>query len=402
MKLTKLSQFLLAFYPDYILSNVHFYLTNLIENRVRQGNARLCISLPPRHGKSKIVSLGMPLWLYSIRPKSNILQVSYGANLSASFGAEIRAIMSSTLYEACFNSEDSGPSGDSESGAQWQTKAGGTYKAVGIGGSITGFGADVIIIDDIVKNRQTAHSEAFKRQIREGFGPTIFTRLLPGGSVIVLNTRWTNDDLIGMLTHELQGWEYINFKAISEEDDPLGRPPGTALFPEMYPLESLLERKNSMSSYDWLCLYQGTPPDSTQYLDLRDTVKGSIGTDLLWYNSILLTYNKAGHICTVTSVETMAELLNKLLQNEVHYTTLITNNKSCTNNLAFNILSNAGLHVTYQPPIDGYSTTNRPLYLPLEYHSNLQVIGAAQYLDSILRANQVVTNRFRQATIVQR
>ena len=400
MKLTKLSQFLLAFYPEYLLSNVHLYLTNIIENRLRQGNARLCISVPPRHGKSKIVSAGMPLWLYSIRPESQILQVSYGANLSASFGAEVRAHMSSHMYKSYF--PNSVPTGEGESGAQWQTKAGGTYKGVGIGGSITGFGADVIIIDDIVKNRQTAHSEAFKRQIREGFGPTLFTRLLPGGSVIVLNTRWTNDDLIGMLTHELQGWEYINLKAISEGDDPLGRPPGTALFPEMYPLESLLERKNSMSSYDWLCLYQGTPPDSTQYLDLKETVKGSIGTNLLWYNSILVTYNKEGHICTVTSVETMADLLNKLVQNDVPYTTLITNNKSCTNNLASNILSNAGLHVKYQPPIDGYSTTSRPLYLPIEYHSNLQVIGAAQYLDSILRANQVMTNRFRQATIVKR
>lgn len=400
MKLTKISQFLLAFYPEYILSDVHLYLTNMLEKKLRQGNARLCISVPPRHGKSKIVSAGMPLWLYSIRPESQIIQVSYGANLSASFGAEVRAHMSSHLYKSYF--PDSAPTGDSESGAQWQTQAGGTYKGVGIGGSITGFGADVIIIDDIVKNRQTAHSEAFKRQIREGFGPTLFTRLLPGGSVIVLNTRWTNDDLIGMLTHELQGWEYINLKAISDGNDPLNRPPGNALFPEMYPLESLLERKNSMSYYDWECLYQGTPPDSTQYLDIKETVMGTIGTDLLWYNNILLTYNKAGHICDITSVDTMADLLNKLVQDDIPYTTLITNNKSANNNLASSILSNAGLQVTYQPPIDGYSNTNRPLYLPIEYHSNLQVIGAAQYLDSILRANKVNTNRFRGATIVRR
>lgn len=400
MKLTKISQFLLAFYPEYILSDVHLYLTNMLEKKLRQGNARLCISVPPRHGKSKIVSAGMPLWLYSIRPESQIIQVSYGANLSASFGAEVRAHMSSHLYKSYF--PDSAPTGDSESGAQWQTQAGGTYKGVGIGGSITGFGADVIIIDDIVKNRQTAHSEAFKRQIREGFGPTLFTRLLPGGSVIVLNTRWTNDDLIGMLTHELQGWEYINLKAISDGNDPLNRPPGNALFPEMYPLESLLERKNSMSYYDWECLYQGTPPDSTQYLDIKETVMGTIGTDLLWYNNILLTYNKAGHICDITSVYTMADLLNKLVQDDIPYTTLITNNKSANNNLASSILSNAGLQVTYQPPIDGYSNTNRPLYLPIEYHSNLQVIGAAQYLDSILRANKVNTNRFRGATIVRR
>ena len=217
MKLTKISHFLLAFKPDYILSNVHRYLSDLIEDRLSKGNARLCISLPPRHGKSELVSRVMPLWLYSRYPQAQVIQVSYGANLSSDFGSEVRASMSSPLYTSYF--PDSAPTGDGESGAQWQTRAKGTYKGVGIGGSITGFGADVIIIDDIVKNRQTAHSPAFKRQIREGFGPTLFTRLLPGGSIIVLNTRWTNDDLIGMLTLELDGWEYINLKAIAEDDE---------------------------------------------------------------------------------------------------------------------------------------------------------------------------------------
>ena len=400
MKLTKISHFLLAFKPDYILSNVHRYLSNLIEDRLSKGNARLCISLPPRHGKSELVSRVMPLWLYSRYPQAQVIQVSYGANLSSDFGSEVRASMTSPLYTSYF--PDSAPTGDGESGAQWQTRSKGTYKGVGIGGSITGFGADVIIIDDIVKNRQTAHSPAFKRQIREGFGPTLFTRLLPGGSIIVLNTRWTNDDLIGMLTLELDGWEYINLKAIAEDDDPLGRAPGEALFPEMYPLDSLLERKRTMAPYDWLCLYQGTPPDSTQYLDIRETVMGSTGTSLLWFNNILATYNKKGHICEVTTADTITDLLEYLTNVSLNYTTLISNNLVSNNKLAVTILGQSGLKVTYQPQLEGYSPTSRPLYLPTEYHNNLQVIGAAQYLDSIMATRMSQGDRFKYSIISSR
>lgn len=397
MKLTKISHFLLAFKPDYILSNVHRYLSDLIEDRLIKGNARLCISLPPRHGKSELVSRVMPLWLYSRNPKAQVIQVSYGANLSSDFGSEVRASMSRPLYTYYF--PDSAPTGDGESGAQWQTRSKGTYKGVGIGGSITGFGADVIIIDDIVKNRQTAHSPAFKRQIRDGFGPTLFTRLLPGGSVIVLNTRWTNDDLIGMLTQELEGWEYINLKAIAEDDDPLGRAPGEALFPEMYPIHSLLERKRTMAPYDWLCLYQGTPPDSTQYLDIRETVMGSTGTSLLWFNNILATYNKLGHICEVTTADTITDLIEYLTNVPLNYATLISNNQVSNNKLAVTILGQSGLKVTYQPQLEGYSPTSRPLYLPTEYHNNLQVIGAAQYLDSLMATYINQGDRFKSAML---
>ena len=397
MRLTKISHFLLAFKPEYILSDAHRYLSDLIEDRLIKGNARLCISLPPRHGKSELVSRVMPLWLYSRNPEAQVIQVSYGANLSSDFGSEVRASMSSPLYTYYF--PDSTPTGDGESGAQWQTRAKGTYKGVGIGGSITGFGADAIIIDDIVKNRQTAHSPAFKRQIRDGFGPTLFTRLLPGGSVIVLNTRWTNDDLIGMLTQELEGWEYINLKAIAEGDDPLGRGPGEALFPEMYPIDSLLERKRTMATYDWLCLYQGTPPDSTQYLDLRETVKGYTGTSLLWFNNILATYNKLGHICGVTTADTITDLLEYLTNSPLEYTTLVSNNQVSNNNLAIQIIGQSGIKVTYQPQLEGYSPTSRPLYLPTEYHNNLQVIGAAQYLDSIMVTNASHGNRFKYARV---
>lgn len=397
MKLTKISHFLLAFKPEYILSDVHRYLSDLIEDRLIKGNARLCISLPPRHGKSELVSRVMPLWLYSRNPKAQVIQVSYGANLSSDFGSEVRASMSNPLYTYYF--PDSAPTGDGESGAQWQTRSKGTYKGVGIGGSITGFGADVIIIDDIVKNRQTAHSPAFKRQIRDGFGPTLFTRLLPGGSVIVLNTRWTNDDLIGMLTQELEGWEYINLKAIAEDDDPLGRAPGEALFPEMYPIHSLLERKRTMAPYDWLCLYQGTPPDSTQYLDIRETVIGSTGTSLLWFNNILATYNKLGHICEVTTADTITDLIGYLTNVPLNYTTLISNNLVSNNKLAVTILGQSGLKVTYQPQLEGYSPTSRPLYLPTEYHNNLQVIGAAQYLDSLMATYINQGDRFKSAIL---
>ena len=401
MQLNHISQFLVAFRENYILSRVHIYLSNLLEDRLSKGGARLCVSMPPRIGKSELTSRTMPAWFFSKRPQAQVIQISYGSDLASDFGSAVRATMSHPMYSAMFPL--STPTGEGESGTQWKTRAKGTYKGVGIGGSITGFGADLIIIDDIVKNRQTAHSPASKRLIREGFGPTIFTRLLPGGSIVVVNTRWTNDDLIGMLTQELEGWEYINLKAIADSFDPLGRECGEALFPEMYPIEALLEIKSTMSSYDWQCLYQGTPPDSTEYLDIRETVKGSVGTSLVWFNNLLASYNNQGHICSVAEVDTISELIEYLVNSDQDFTSLVSNNSVANNRLASKILSQYGLTVTYQQQLEGYSTSNRPLYIPIEYHSNFQVIGIAQYLDSILVVQQRPhSNRFGPSKFIYR
>lgn len=285
-KIGSLLEFILATTPGYIASPLHVYLCEKIEAAVNQGDARLCISIPPRHGKSEIISKALPAYYLSKHPESQIMEICYGSDLAADFGARVRELMNSDLYKWLYPA--SVPTGEGKAGNKWMTVSGGLYKGVGIGGSITGFGADLMVIDDIVKNRKEAHSPAFKKQVREFFGSTLFSRILPGGSVIILMTRWTADDLVGMVTSEL-GWEYINLPAICTdiEADPLSRKLGEALFPQFYPVPRLEEIRQSCNEYDWLSLYQGTPPDSAANFNFTHTLPGCTPSEAVWMDDYL-------------------------------------------------------------------------------------------------------------------
>ena len=305
-----LLNFIKATKPDYQCTQLHQFLCDRIQRAVLKGNARLAISIPPRHGKSEIISKALPAWYYGHKPNAQVMEICYGSDLASDFGADVRSLMSSPLYSCLY--PNSVPTGDGKSGSKWRTQADGRYKGVGVGGSITGFGADLMVIDDIVKNRRDAHSPAFKKLVREFFGSTLFSRILPGGSVIILMTRWTADDLVGIVTQEL-GWEYINLPALCLDpySDPLGRQEGEALFPEFYPVERLLEIKESCTQYDWLSLYQGTPPDSISSHQLFITPQGYPPSTAVWYNGTLALFH-SNHCTHIRDCDTLNELTTLL------------------------------------------------------------------------------------------
>ena len=234
------------------------------------------------------------------------MEICNGADLATEFGGDVRAMMSTPLYATLF--PDSVPTGQGTAGGKWKTSAGGKYKGEGVDGSFTGFGANLLIVDDIVKNRKQAHSPTFQKGTRDTFGSTIFTRLLPESHVIILNTRWTSQDLIGFAAGEL-GFKYINLPAIALDDqpDPLGRNPGEALCPERYPLEALREIQGTMTPYDWLSLYQGQPPDEVKITDFGTTPLGTLPKVGVWYSERVLLF--ADNACTdMGAAETLSEL----------------------------------------------------------------------------------------------
>ncbi len=168
------------------------------------------------------------------------------------------------------------------------TTEGGGVTAAGVGGIITGRGADYLFIDDYIKNAEAALSETQKEKDWEWFKSTAYTRLEPNGSIIILATRWAQDDLIGRCLTEMpeENWELINLPALAEQNDPLGREEGEALWPERYPREVLLRTKAALGNYWWQAMYQQNPLPSMSGADLGDKLRIIREGDLPHYSNL--------------------------------------------------------------------------------------------------------------------
>lgn len=221
---------------------------------------RLIVTEPPRHGKSELISRYFPAWYLGIFPDERIILTSYEADFAASWGRKAR----DTVEE--FGGELFGirVRQDSSAANRWDIEghSGGMVTA-GAGGPITGRGGNVIIIDDPFKNAEEANSKRIRDKVWEWYQSTLYTRLEPGGAIIIVMTRWHEDDLVGRLLNpeygEVEDWEIINLPAVAEEGDVLGREPGEALWPERYDLAELKRIKKTVGSYWWNALYQQKP-----------------------------------------------------------------------------------------------------------------------------------------------
>lgn len=211
--------------------------------------------MPPRHGKSELTSHWFPVWYLDHFPDRNIILTSYEADFASNWGRRVRnSILEHSDQLRVRISEDSAAAN------RWVTTEGGGMVTAGIGGPITGRGAHVLIIDDPVKNAEEAHSKTYRDRAWEWFISTAYTRLEPGGSVIIVMTRWHEDDLVGrVLSMTDEVWEEVKLPAIAEENDPIGRKPGEALWPERYDENELKRIKNTVGSYVWNALYQQKP-----------------------------------------------------------------------------------------------------------------------------------------------
>lgn len=212
---------------------------------------RLMIFMPPRHGKSMLASQFFPAWYMGRNPDKYLIQATYGQELADDFGRKVRDQLRDPLHRKMFPGCELRD--DSQAVRRFHTAAGGTYFAVGVGGPITGRGAHLLLIDDPIRNQEDAESETFRRKLKDWYGSTAYTRLMPGGAVVVIQTRWHEDDLAGWLLreHEHEGWEVVSLPAINEA--------GEALWPEAYPVERLQGIKRAVGSRVWEALYQQRP-----------------------------------------------------------------------------------------------------------------------------------------------
>lgn len=233
--------------------------------QVAAGNLkRLMIYMPPRHGKSQLTSQYFPAWYLGHHPDNRVILTSYEADFAASWGWKARNTFEEFAPEIFGHSVRS----DSSARNRWDIVGHpGGMNTAGVGGAITGKGADLLIIDDPVKNAEDANSELKRDKAWDWYQSTAYTRLEPEAAIILIMTRWHQEDLGGLLLKEMdaggEGWEILEFPAIAEEDDILKRKVGDPLWKERYPTESLNRIQGTLSAYWWAAMYQQSPYSRT-------------------------------------------------------------------------------------------------------------------------------------------
>jgi predicted phage terminase large subunit-like protein len=221
----------------------------------------LVIEAPPRHGKSELVSRYLPAWYLGLFPERRVMLVGYAASFARSWGRKARGLLTDQGRDAFGVEVDVSV----RAAADWglQDQEGGMVTA-GVGGPLTGRGANLLIIDDPIKNAEQARSAAIRENHWDWWQTTASTRIEPGGCAIIIATRWSEDDLSGRLIKAAQegaGWPVrrLRLPAIAEAGDQLGRVPGEALWPARWPLERLEKLRLAKDAHWWHALYQQRP-----------------------------------------------------------------------------------------------------------------------------------------------
>lgn len=249
-------------------------LSHIITSAIARGNGRIIISLPPRHGKSWFLSQWLPAWFLSMWPDKKVILSTYEANFAATWGRRVRNIIKQDGHRVGVSLAE-----DATASNNWETSMGGGMMTAGIGGPITGKGFHLGLIDDAHKNWQEAQSSTIRNTIKDWFDSTFYTRAEPGATIVVLMTRWHEDDLIGYLMREKHedGWLHVRIPAIAEdwnnEEDVLGRQVGEALCPERYDVTALNRIKTNMTPMMWNALFQQRPAPMEGSIFLRKNWK---------------------------------------------------------------------------------------------------------------------------------
>ncbi len=254
-------------WPAFIEGRHHKIMAEAFE-RVASGELkRLIINMPPRHTKSEFASYLLPAWFLGQYPEKKIIQTAHTAELSVGFGRKVRNLVDSDDYKTIFPKVSL--RADSKAAGRWSTSQGGEYFAIGVGGAVTGKGADLLIIDD-------PHSE----QEGQSIDPSVFDkvyewytsgprqRLQPGGAIVVVMTRWHKRDLTGQIIKSsvqregVDEWEVIEFPAIM--------PSGAPLWPEFWPMKELESLRNELPAPKWSAQYQQNPTSEEGALVKRE------------------------------------------------------------------------------------------------------------------------------------
>jgi predicted phage terminase large subunit-like protein len=258
-----LAAYSVAMWPPFQLPQHIRYVIHKLEAVLANASAsdRLILCMPPRHGKSVLTSTLLPAFALGQHPEWSVITASYGQDLALDFGRRVRSYMTSPLHQMIF--PNSAVVNDNAAAYRFGTMAGGSYYALGVGGPITGRGADVLIIDDPQKNAEDAYSSTARSSLREWYEQVAYTRLQPGGRIILIQTRWHQDDLAGWLLreHASDNWDCVSLPALCKDAqcDALHRSEGQPLWPERFPLEALSRIRTAIGSSAWSALYQQRP-----------------------------------------------------------------------------------------------------------------------------------------------
>jgi len=250
--------------PDYQFNWHHLVLIDALQRLSDRKYSRLVVMLPPRHGKSELVSRLFPAWCFCRNQNEQVIVASYALDLASAMNRDCQRIITSEKYAELFPEVklSEGESGYMRTTKRFDIVGGkGYYLASGVGGGITGAGATVGIIDDPVKNAEDADSKTIRDKTWEWYRTTFRTRFEPGAIEVICQTRWHDDDLTGrVLKGRKAGEEVISLPALCEAPEE-NRSIGDALWPERYSREALLETKEDVGTRSWIALYQQKPSD---------------------------------------------------------------------------------------------------------------------------------------------
>ncbi|HAT67251.1 MAG TPA: hypothetical protein DCS66_22095 [Flavobacteriaceae bacterium] len=256
----KFLDFIKHVYPDYKVGAHHARLAKLFEEIAEGKRKRVIVNIAPRHGKSELISYLAPAWFLGKHPTKKVIMASHTADLAVNFGRRVRNLVGSDSYKDVF--PDVSLQADSKSASRWGTNFNGEYFAIGVGGALAGRGADLFIIDD-------PHSEQDAKLGKpdiflpawEWFQSGPLQRLMPGGAIIVVMTRWSKLDLTGQIVNQMiknddvDEWEVVEFPAIIEDKN--GEE--SSLWPEFWPLEELQSKRAALDPRYWQAQYIQNP-----------------------------------------------------------------------------------------------------------------------------------------------
>jgi predicted phage terminase large subunit-like protein len=299
----RLLQFTKLTHPSYSAGWVHEDICRRLEkfsqDVVDKKSPRLMLLMPPRHGKSELASIRFPAWHLGQHPHHEVINVGYNLDLPMVFSRKVREIFRDPLFQAIFPGVALDP--DSQGAEKWNTTAGGGFLAAGAAGGLTGKGAHVLIIDDPLKNQEEADKAEHRDKLTDWYESVAYTRLAPGGGVLLIETWWNDDDLAGRLQArmrepEADQFEVVKYPALSEaweyrDEDTyhivrspealdlternltLLRPIDTCLHEARYPTEAVKRIRANLQPRIWSALYQQNPvPDEGMYFKKEDFV----------------------------------------------------------------------------------------------------------------------------------
>jgi predicted phage terminase large subunit-like protein len=255
-------------WPHFIDGAHHVRMARAFERVARGECKRLIINMPPRHTKSEFASYLLPAWFLGNFPHKKVIQTSHTAELAVGFGRKVRNLVDSEVFHEIFPGV--GLRADSQAAGRWNTSDGGDYFAIGVGGAVTGKGADILIIDDPHSEQEAALAEINPEvydKVYEWYTSGPRQRLQPGGSIIIVMTRWSKKDLTGQVLKSAaqrggDEWEVIEFPAIL--------PSGNPLWPQFWSLKELMALKEELPNQKWMAQYMQNPTSEQSAIVKRE------------------------------------------------------------------------------------------------------------------------------------